>query len=126
MDQKKYYDNEQQKISENKKLFNAKIGEIKGKWNQRINFANTVIKAKTFHFLKWMNYFENLIPEMVQINEIVLDTGLRGVVILSVSSYSTEKLYEFYRKLISNNLVIVSESENNGVFKAKLKVTLKL
>ena len=32
---------------------------------------------------------------------------------------STEKLYEFYRKLIGHNLVISSESENSGVFMAR-------
>ncbi len=125
VDQKRHYADEQRKISENKKLFDARIVKIKEKWNQRITFANTVIKAKTFPFMKWLNYFENLLPEMVQINEIVLDTGLKGDVMLLVSSYSTEKLYEFYGKLINNNLVIVSESENSGVFKSKLRVTLK-
>jgi len=125
VDQKNFYDSEQHKIEDNEKLFEERIGEIKGKWNQRIKFANTVINAKTFPFLKWLNYFENILPDMVQINEILLDSGLKGDVILTVSSYSSEKLYELYKKLIGNNLVIASESENNGVFKSKLKVTLK-
>jgi len=125
VDQKKYYENEQQKIKDNKKLFEERITEIKKIWSQRIKFANSVIRSKTFPFLKWLNYFENILPDMVQINEILLDTGLKGDVITTVSSYSTEKLYELYEKLIGDNLVIASESENNGVFKSKLKVTLK-
>ena len=60
-----------------------------------------------------------------EINEIRMDNSRKGEVLLTVSTYSTEKLYEFYRKLIGNNLVISSESENSGVFMARLKVTLK-
>ncbi len=125
VDQKKFYDNEYKKIEDNEKLFEERIGKIKKEWNQRIKFANSVVRLKTFPFLKWLNYFENILPDMVQINEILLDTVLKGDVILTVSSYSTERLYELYKKLIGNDLVIASESENNGVFKSKLKVTLE-
>ncbi|MEN8221845.1 MAG: hypothetical protein ABFR36_01190 [Acidobacteriota bacterium] len=125
VDKKNYYDNELQKIKDNEKLFGERIGKIKGDWNTRVRFANTVINAKAFPFLKWLNYFENILPDMVEINDILLDSGLKGDVVLTVSSYSTEKLYEFYKKMIGNNLVIASESENNGIFKSKLRVTLK-
>lgn len=125
VDKKRYYDNERLKISENEKLFGERIEKIRIKWNSRVNFANTVIKAKVFPFIKYLEYFENILPEMIQMNEIFLDSGMKGDVILTVSSYSTEKLYELYRKLIGFNLVIASESEKSGVYRAKLKVTLK-
>ena len=125
VDKKNYYNDEQRKIDGKEKLFGERIEKIKVKWNSRVNFANTVIKVKIFPFIKYLEYFEEILPAMVQINDIFLDSGMKGEVILSVSSYSTDKLYELYRKLIGHNLVIVSENENSGVYRSKLKVTLK-
>jgi len=125
VNQMKYFDRELAQIRDNEKKFEEKIEKIREIWSRKIRFANTMIKHKTFPFLQWLNYFEGILPDMVQINDIRIDNASKGDVVLTVSSYSTEKLYEFYRKLIGNNLVISSESENGGVFKARLKVTMK-
>lgn len=125
VDQKKYYDTEQQKITDNEELFGERIEKIKSKWNRRVKFANSVINAKVFPFIKRLEYFEEILPDMVQLNEIFIDTGKKGEITVSVSSYSIEKLYELYRKLIENNLVIAAESEKDGVYRSKLRVTLK-
>ena len=125
MKQKKYFKEQMDQIRNNEKLFGEKIGKIKKVWSRRVLFANTMIKYQTFPFLEWLNYFEGILPDMVQIKEIRMDNDRKREVILAVSSYSTEKLYEFYRKLIGHNLVISSEREKNGVYTARLKVTLK-
>jgi len=125
VDRKRFYGNEQNKITDEGRIFNERIEEIKKKWNYRVTFANTVINAKVFPFTERLNYFEEILPDMVQLNEIVLDSGVKGSVSLMASSYSTEKLYELYRKLIAHDLVIVSESEKNGIYRSRMKVTLK-
>jgi len=125
IDKKKYYDKEEKKIEGNEKLFLERIEKIKRNWENRVKFANSVINAKSFPFLERLNYFESILPEMVQMNEILIDENLKGTVLISISSYSTEKLYELYKKLIGKDLVISSESEDGGVYRSKLKVTLK-
>ena len=125
VDQKKYYDTEHQKITESEKLFGERIKKIKSKWNKRVTFANSVIDAKVFPFLKRLEYFEEILPDMVQLNDILMDSSRKGEITVSVSSYSIEKLYELYRELIGNNLVIAAESENGGVYRSKLRITLK-
>ncbi len=125
VDQKKYYDTEHRKITENEKLFEERIEKIKITWNRQVTFANSVIDAKVFPFIKRLEYFEEILPDMVQLNEILIDSSKKGEIVVSVSSYSIEKLYELYRMLIRNNLVIASESENGGVYRSKLRVTLK-
>jgi len=125
IDQKKYYDTELKKISGNEKLFGERIEKIKSKWNNRVKFSNSVINSKVFPFIKRLEYFEEILPDMVQLNEIFIDSSKRGEIIFSVSSYSIEKLYELYGKLIDNNLVIAAESEKDGIYRSKLKVTIK-
>ncbi len=125
IDQKKYYDTELQKITENEKIFEERIEKIKIKWNRRVVFANSVINSKVFPFIKLLEHFEEILPDMVQLNEIFMDSSKKGEIVISVNSYSIEKLYELYRKLIDNNLVIAAESENGGVYRSKLRVTLK-
>jgi len=125
IDQRKLYEMEKEKIADKEKIFKNKISKIKSEWNQRVSFANDVIRVKVFPFIKQLEYFEEILPEMIQINDISIDSGTKGNVTCTVSSFSTKNLYDLYTKLIDNNLTILSESEKNGVYRSKLRVTIK-
>ncbi len=122
---KKHFVDEQKKISDQEDLFTSRISEIKKGWNRRVLFANRTIISKEFSFIDRLDFFEKILPDMVQINELTVDSGKKGEIRLTVSSYSTEKLYSFYKKLIKYNLAISGENERDGIFIARLKINYK-
>ena len=119
---KKHFLEEQEKILKDGKLFEGKINDIKKGWNKRILFANRVIELKEFSFLDRLTFFERVLPDMIQIDELTLVSAAKDEIKLKVSSYSTDRLYLLYKRLIKYNLVISSESEKDGVYTARLKI----
>ncbi len=125
INRRKFYKAEKRKIADNEQSYKDKITVIKNKWGNKVTFANKILRAKAFSFIEQLEFFEEILPEMIQIKEISLDSNIKGNIRFTVSSYSTENLYELYSKLVDNNLIIISESEKNGIYISRLRINLK-
>lgn len=125
VEKKSYYENELKKIGKRTVEINGKVDQIRKVWKRKADFINSIIDHKSFSFLDRFDFFEKKLPAMVMINEISIDSKLKGELKISVTAYSAEKLYEFYTELLKSGLEILSESESDGVFKARLKIKIK-
>ncbi|MEN8152736.1 MAG: hypothetical protein ABFR75_01825 [Acidobacteriota bacterium] len=125
VEKKKYYENEMIVIRKKTDEINRNVIQIKSKWKRKVDFINNMINYKKFSYLERLSFLERILPDMVKINNISMESKLKGELVIAVTAYSNDKLYEFYKELLSSGLVILNETESEGVFKARLKIKIK-
>ncbi len=117
-----FYKSESEKLLKKKVETEKKIALIRKQWNSKIKFVNGIVLRKSRNFLSVLDYIEKILPESISVTEIEITNSADRIVNLSVVSYSTDKLYELYKKLLGNRLDIRNEIESQDRFKAKLRI----
>jgi hypothetical protein len=104
---------------------NSDIAKIKVKWGRKLLFINNIIKDKTFPYLTKLNKLEELFPEGVFVENITLNCKYNELVQMTIAAISYQKLLESYKIFFKYNLVVLNQTETNGLFKASITIRLK-
>ncbi|MGD2085294.1 MAG: hypothetical protein PVH61_03835 [Candidatus Aminicenantes bacterium] len=101
------------------------IEKIKKKWKGKRDFANGLVKDKTFPYLEKLDKIEELLPAGVFIKDITLSTKNGSNITFNLAAISSGKLLQAYRAFWNYNLVISREELKDGLYNATMKISLE-
>lgn len=118
-----YKDKIENKVKEQDQ-YKQNIKNIRNKWKNRINFANSSLDAKIYPFLEQLNVLEAKMPAGAYITQITQNQDAFPRVTFSIAAISSAKLLETFKAFHKSNLKIGREEYKDGLFRASLTITL--
>ncbi len=105
--------------------YNQTIQNAGRKWRSQVNFCNALISIKTFNVIGKLNALEEMLPAGVYLKNVILRADAAAKIDVTVVADSYSNLFEVYKNLSKFDPVILNETEEDGIFEARINLNLK-
>jgi Tfp pilus assembly protein PilN len=105
--------------------YNQVIQGAGRKWRGQVNFCNALISIKNINVIDKLNVLEEMLPGGVYLKSVILRADAAARIDVTVVADSYPNLFEVYKNFSKYDPIILNETEDEGIFEARMSVNIK-